>query len=402
MESRLHVLDVLRGFALLGILLVNIEFFSRPIQAIALGFDHSLQGVDYALALAIHLLLQGKFYPLFSMLFGMGFALMLARSAERGERFFLRYARRIAVLLGIGLVHALFVWSGDILVTYALLGAVLLLCFRGTPARRLPIWAGIFLAVPVVLLWLFAAMLASPAAPEEMLAGFRENETIFLTGIAQADAVLASGSFAEVNQVRREDLAFMLSSVAFFGIGILGYFLIGAWFVRSGRILDCGAHLAWFGRMAPLGIALGLPLCLAGFWLMQGQSPMFPTPAMAAATALTALGNLLLTLGYLSVVVLLVQAPRTKGMLLRLAPAGRMALSNYLAQSLLWTWAFYGYGLGLYGQVPRWAMVLGALAFFGLQLLASGWWLSRFRMGPVEWLWRALTYLRLPPMRRTD
>ncbi len=398
-NRRIETLDVLRGVALLGILLVNIEFFTRPIKAVALGFDSSLEGVDHAVALAIHILLQGKFYSLFSMLFGMGFAIMLARAAEQGSGFFARYARRILVLGLIGLLHALYVWSGDILLTYALFGAVMLLFFRRTPARRLPIWAGVFLAVPPALLWLMALALSGPNVPPEMVESMQLQHEGFVASVASADQVLALGSFSEVNVQRRGDLDFMLSSLAFFGISILGYFLIGAWFVRSRLILDSAAHLAWFRRVAVLGIGLGLPLCIAGFWLMQGESPMLPTRGMAGASTLSLLGNLLMCLAYLSGIVLLVHSQRMQAMLQRLAAAGRMALTNYLLQSLVWTWAFYGYGLGLYDQVPRWAMALGAVLFFALQVIFSQRWLSHFRMGPLEWLWRCLTYLQLQPLR---
>lgn len=398
--QRVETLDVLRGIALLGILLVNIEFFTRPIKAVALGFDTGLDGLDHAVGLAIHILLQGKFYSLFSMLFGMGFAIMLMRAAEQSSSFFLRYARRIIVLLGIGLLHALYVWSGDILVTYALFGGAMLLFFRRTPASRLPVWAGLFLAVPAALLWLFALAMSGPETPAELAESLQQQQESFVAAVQRADQVLALGSFAEVTAQRHEDLGFMLSSIAFFGIGILGYFLIGAWFVRSGVILDSGAHLAWFRRVAVLGIGIGLPLCIAGFWLMRGESPMLPTRGVAGATTLTLFGNLSMSLGYLSVVVLLVHSTRWRSTLRRFAAAGRMALSNYLLQSLFWTWAFYGYGLGLYDEVPRWLMALAALLFFGLQLQLSQWWLVRFHMGPMEWLWRCLTYLQLQPLRR--
>lgn len=398
--ERIDSLDVLRGVALLGILLVNIEYFTRPMQAVALGFDESLQGVDHALGMAIHILLQGKFYSLFSMLFGMGFAIMVERAAALHEGFFLRYARRILALGAIGLLHALYVWSGDILLSYALFGSLLLLFFRRMPATRLPIWAGVFLAAPLALLWLLASAMSGADVPPDVTANFRLQHEAFIEALQRADLILAQGSFVEVNAQRLDDLDFMLSSLAFFGIGILGYFLIGVWFVRSGRILNCADRLPWFRRVATLGVGAGLPLCVAGFFLMRGESPMLPTPTMATASSLTMLGNLLMSLGYLSVVVLLLHQPRWRPRLQRLAPAGRMALSNYLLQSLVWTWAFYGYGLGLYGEVPRWSMVIAAVLFFGLQLLASQWWLARFRIGPLEWLWRALTYLSLPRLRR--
>jgi uncharacterized protein len=397
--QRIDTLDVLRGFALLGILLVNFEFFSRPIQAIVLGLDPSLEGIDRAVAIGTQVLAQGKFYSLFSLLFGMGFAVMLTRASERGAGIFGVYFRRIAILLGIGLAHALFIWSGDILVTYALFGFVMLLFFRRTPVGRLPKWGISLMLIPVLLMWLLAlAVQGDPSG--EAVEAFAGQEEVMLAKLAEAEQALRAGSYAEVSAVRLDDLAFMLSSLIFFGVGILGYFLLGAWFLRSGVIAESHAHQGFFRVLAPIGLVVGLALSAFGAWLVEGENFMIPTFRMAQANTVMTAGNLLLMLGYLSTIVLLL-GHRAWGPRLRwLAPAGRMALTHYLTQSLFWTWMFYGYGLGLYGEVPRWAMPLLAVAFFAVQVQISHWWLARYRFGPAEWLWRSLTYLRLQPMRR--
>lgn len=400
--QRIDTLDVLRGFALLGILLVNFEYFSKPIQSIVLGLDPALQGFDRMLALGTQVLAQGKFYSLFSMLFGMGFALMMTRAEQRGGGFFGAYARRILVLLGIGLAHALFIWSGDILVTYAIFGFVMLLFFRRTPQSRLPKWAAVFLLVPVLLMWLLAASVETAGPDSEAAAMFGGQEEALLAGIESADRTLREGSFSEVTAVRQGDLAFMMSSLLFFGTGILGYFLLGAWFLRSGLIEAAEERIRFFRRLAPIGLIAGLLLSALAAYLMQGQNFMVPSYRMAGANTAATAGNLLLMLGYLSCIVLLL-GHRAWGPALRwLAPAGRMALTNYLVQSLFWTWIFYGYGLGLYGEVPRALMPLLALAFFALQVMISHWWLKRFRFGPAEWVWRSLTYLRPQPLRRSQ
>ena len=400
--QRIDTLDILRGFALLGILLVNFEYFSKPIQAIVLGLDPTHEGVDRLVAIGTQVLVQGKFYSLFSMLFGMGFALMLTRAETRGGGFFGVYARRVLLLLAIGLAHALFIWSGDILVSYALFGIVMLLFFRRTPVSRLPKWALAFMLIPVLLMWLFAFGVESEPPGGEMAAMFAEQEVELAAGIAQAVQALSAGSFAEVNAVRVGDLAFMMSSLPFFGLGILGYFLLGAWFLRSGVFADSGQHLRFFRRMMAIGLVAGLLLSLLASYLMYGENLMVPTYRMAAANTAATAGNLLLMLGYLSTIVLLLRQPDWGRRLRWLAPAGRMALTNYLTQSLFWTWMFYGYGLGFYGQVSRWGMVLLAIAFFAMQVQLSHWWLRRFRFGPAEWLWRSLTYLRAQPMRRAQ
>ncbi|HRQ65687.1 MAG TPA: DUF418 domain-containing protein [Xanthomonadaceae bacterium] len=397
--QRIEALDVLRGFALLGILLVNFEFFTRPIQAVVMGLDPELVGVDRMVGIATQVFAQGKFYSLFSMLFGMGFAVMLARGVERGG-FFMTYLRRILALLGIGLVHALLIWSGDILVSYALFGIVLLLFFRRTPVSRLPKWGLSLMVLPVLFMWLLAWGIASQDGSGAMAESFEQHSVEQAASLDEADRILREGSFSEVNAVRRDDLAFMMSSTPIFGLTIFGYFLIGAWFMRSGVIAESEAHRPFFRRLCGVGLAVGLALSAVATYLMLGENFMLPTLRMAAANTFATAGNLLLCLGYLSTIVLLL-GQREWGRRLRwLAPAGRMALTNYLGQSLFWTWMFYGYGLGLYGQVPRWLMPILAVVFFALQVQLSRWWLTRYRFGPAEWLWRSLTYLRAQPMRR--
>src|SRR5690606_10534124 len=156
-ERRIPALDVTRGVALLGIALMNIEFFTRPLQGIALGFDASLQGVDYVAGWLVTAFVQGKFWTLFSLLFGAGFALMLERADAAGGRFAGVYARRLLALFAIGVLHALLLWAGDILVPYAVGGFVLLLLFRRTPVRRLWRWGLVLYMLPVALLAVMAA-----------------------------------------------------------------------------------------------------------------------------------------------------------------------------------------------------------------------------------------------------
>jgi uncharacterized protein len=142
------------------------------------------------------------------------------------------------------------------------------------------------------------------------------------------------------------------------------------------------------------GPVAGLPIAAVAVWLMHGQSIMVPSMRVAAGMTLMTIAGVFVPLGYLSVVTL---NHRRLGFL---APAGRMALTNYLLQSLVWTWVFFGYGLGLWGEISRAVQLPLAFAFFGLQILISRWWLDRFRFGPAEWLWRSLTYWRFQPMRR--
>ncbi|MEZ5465622.1 MAG: DUF418 domain-containing protein [Lysobacteraceae bacterium] len=404
-SERIDVLDVLRGFALLGILLMNIEYFTRPMQGIAMGLDPTLSGWDYVAGWSIMAFVQGKFWTLFSMLFGMGFAVMLERIEARGGRFFGIYARRLAVLLLIGLVHAFLIWSGDILVSYALTGFLLLLFFRRTPVRRLWKWGVAFYLIPLLLMWTFAGAIsmARVASPPEEVAKMDEE---FATAASEhaaryekAEQVYSGGSYSDAVVQRVIDTGEQLGFIWMFILMLLGVFLLGAWLLRSGRLSDPQAHRSFFLKCVVVAGPVGLVLVLLAMRGMQGINFMVPTTGVAATMSLMQIGSLLLCLAYLGAVTLLTIGPMPW---LRdwLGPTGRMALTNYLGQSLFFTLFFYSYGLGLWGQVSRVWQVPLVFGFWFLQILVSRWWLSRFRFGPAEWLWRSLTYGKAQPMRR--
>lgn len=396
-DRKIH-LDVLRGFALFGILLVNFEYFSRPIVSIALAEEASPSGVHALVAFLVQWLAEGKFYSLFSMLFGAGFALMMLRADEAGGGGTGRYFKRLIGLLAFGLAHALLVWSGDVLLVYALTAFVMLLLFRRTPVRRLWKWALGLIAVPMLMMWIgLAGITAAGLAPdggEAAIADIREAEAETESMAAEAARINAEGTYVENVMQRVRDVEFSLSSFLFWIPPVLGYFLLGRWLLAAGPLDRPANHTGFFRRWRMLGLVVGLPVSAYAAWRLEGLGMFIPSLDLALGTTAATVGALLLTLGYLSLVV-----PNAHRLAF-LAPAGRMALTNYLCQSLVWTLAFYGYGLGLWGQVPRATMLLLAVVFFALQVAVSRWWLARFRFGPAEWLWRAWTYGSRPPMRR--
>ncbi|OHE81152.1 MAG: hypothetical protein A2X76_08950 [Lysobacterales bacterium GWF1_69_6] len=403
--DRIQALDVVRGFALLGILLMNIEGMAGPLMASMTGLDPQLTGADRWVDGAIYLLVQGKFYPLFSMLFGMGFAVMLMRAEAAQRPFFGLYLRRVLALLAIGLAHALLVWSGDILVTYALMGFLLLLFFRRTPQSRLPKWGIALMLVPAVLtLSLGLLGSAMQAMPEAARAGFDEamaRQAVQMAAeIDSQRQAYGSGSFAEATVQRLHDFTSMIGFILIYGAFILGLFLVGAWFARSGAIARPGEFERLHWRLRWVALPVGLAMVGVSFWLEPTLD--FGRLDLRASTAqvLQMLGGAVMALGYLGWVLRGLQCPAVAGGLNALAPAGRMALTNYLLQSLVMTTLFFGYGLGWFGQLPRAWQPLLVLAFFGLQVALSQWWMARFRFGPAEWLWRAATYAQRPPMRR--
>jgi uncharacterized protein len=223
---------------------------------------------------------------------------------------------------------------------------------------------------------------------------------------AQAEAaveVFSHGSFVAVAQQRLETVfGYMVPSAWPMQIpSILGVFLIGVWLVRSGRMVDVVAHRGFFTRL----LVVTLPLAVLGVGASVAVGTQFPDgedfPRAMLATGLMMLGNLPASLAILSVFALLAGSDVGARMTAVLAPAGRMALTNYLAQSLICSLVFYGYGLGQYGEWGRASQVGFVFVVFVLQVLASRWWLARFRFGPLEWAWRALTYGARPAFRRT-
>ncbi|MEG2940055.1 MAG: DUF418 domain-containing protein [Thermomonas sp.] len=403
-RERVEVMDVLRGVALLGILLMNIEAFVGPMMEAITGVNTRFSGADRTVDAAIYVLVQGKFITMFSLLFGMGFAVMLERANATGTNGTWLYARRLLALLGIGLVHTLLIWSGDILLAYALIGFVLLLCFRRTPVSRLPKWGIALYLLPLLLTWAMAGFAAlsqqDPQAAAEFQKGMAAQAQQMAALVDGERQAFGAGTYAEAVVQRATVTGAMLGFLVFFGPTLLGVFLIGAWFMRSGTIRDSAAHLPLFRRLRNVGFGIGLPLMLWSAWTHPTMSFSEMSVGSAAAQTAAQVANLLMMLGYMSAIVLAMQLPAWAARLRWFAPAGRMALTNYLLQSLVCTLVFYGYGLGYFERLPRAWQPLFVVALFALQVVFSRWWLARHRFGPMEWLWRWMTYGSRPPMRR--
>ncbi|HET6397613.1 MAG TPA: DUF418 domain-containing protein [Pseudoxanthomonas sp.] len=400
--ERLSTLDALRGFALCGILLMNMEGFAGPMLVAGSGLDPALAGADRIADGLVYFFVQGKFFTLFSLLFGMGFAVMAQRADAAARPFAGLYWRRGLVLLGIGVAHALLVWSGDILAAYALL-SFLLLAFQPVPARWLA-WLGAatYLCAPALMLGLGLVAWVLTLAPEAAAAwdqGLADAGGKVAAVVEDGRRIYASGSYGEAVVQRAREFGTTLSNVTVLGPLVFGMFLLGAAFARSGAIAEPARHGRLFAALRwgalPLGmLAMGASIALA---------PHMPLDRfdlrLGAGQALAMAGSGLMCLGYLAWMVRAFATRAGARAAAWLAPAGRMALTNYLMQSVVCTLVFYGYGLGWFGQMPRAWQVAFALALFAVQVFASRWWLARFRFGPAEWLWRSLTYLRAQPMR---
>ena len=232
--ERIQIVDILRGFALLGILLVTMAIFSQPFQSILFPADPGMPWYDRAATWLIHFLAEGKFYALFSMLFGLGMILLMGRVEARGRRFVPFYIRRLLALLLIGLVHAFLIWPGDILILYALLGFLLLL-FRKARPRTLLIWAVILIAIPLLFIAVATGLVAlggmTPEGAQQIEQGFAATKAGYLADVARGEEVYAGGNFLEITTQRAYDYMSMGPVTAFvLGFNILAMFLVGVYF----------------------------------------------------------------------------------------------------------------------------------------------------------------------------
>ena len=387
-NERIVTLDVLRGVALFGILLMNIEAFSGPLDLSFTGIDPHWTGWDYWADAFVYVFVQGKFFTLFSLLFGAGFAVMAQRAEVAGREFTLFYLRRSLGLMVIGLLHAVLVWSGDILFCYALLSFALL-AFREAPRSWLPaLGVATYLAAAMLMLVLGAVMALVPDGDAAVMT----NEALASIQ-AQRDAY-GQGSYLQAVVQRVSDFRSALGALLVVGPQVLGMFLLGAWFARSGAIAEPARFTRLWQVMRWGALPLGLAVMLGSVALQPYLAPGSFGVRSGLAYALTSVAGLLMCLGYLG------WGVRWSHALRWAAPAGRMALTNYLGQSVVCTLVFYGYGLGWFEQVGRASQLLFAVALFVAQVVLSHVWLRYFRFGPVEWLWRAFTYLGLPQLRR--
>jgi uncharacterized protein len=397
-SDRVELIDILRGVAVFGILAFNMQLYFSPLLLMASHDTWWTSPLDRIVELAIQLFVQGKFYTLFSFLFGVGVALQFERAREQGRDFAPLYVRRLGWLLVIGLVHAFGIWFGDILVTYAVFGFLLLL-FRNQSYKALTLWAGALLLMPLGIFALFTVIveIASfvPESAATIEASFAESAGAAAEAILRARQVYANGTFVEILRERAGQVGWIYSSTFLlgFGLNILGLFLIGLQVGRRRWLQEAYRHLPAARRL----MTILLPVGLTGALMTAVASAYADRPLQPSAPGLIAqlgatFGVPALSFGYVCAITLLFHHARFGRFLTPLAAVGRMALTNYLTHSILMTLLANAYGLGLYGKVYPAAGLLMTVALYALQILFSNWWLARFRFGPAEWIWRNLTY----------
>ena len=396
-RERMDTLDAVRGAAVLGILLANIY----PLSGLAFVAPDAYRSLPLAswhepLTFLIFVLIEAKFYSLFSFLFGVGFAVFISRAAVRGTDAIRLFKRRLVGLLCIGLVHTVLIWMGDILVTYAVIGFALI-PFTRKNDRTVLRWSAAMLLLPIVAYGLLLAIAAAGSSR-----GLQYSAAAGSTGslppfLQEAVRGFASGSYVDVVQ---GNVVFTLAQVArrfllMFFPRVFGMFLLGFYVGRRNMFAELESHTTLLRRVLLWGAVTGLPLSYVGARL-EGNSMDFPNVLGFVETFVKSIGAPALALAYAAGFCLLFQ--RARRWRRAFAAAGQMALTNYLLHSVAGVLIFYGIGFGLFGRVPLAIMIAGAIAFFALQTVASRLWLSRAAFGPAEWLWRMVTYGRGVPL----
>jgi uncharacterized protein len=387
-RDRIHALDVLRGVAVGGILFANVIvffglIFIRPADAAAFPSAHA----DSIARFLEGVFIDGKFYSVFSLLFGIGFGVQLSRG---GDAALARFRRRLRILLVIGLIHAFVFWPGDILIVYALLGFTLPWFERKTDGELIK-WVKILLAIPTVLYVALLAvwMLAGPApsagtpadsaVPPQMMKYFEALGTGGYSDVIRGNMVFMVGRWAD-----------LIMTVRF--PKVLGMFVLGLWAVRKGIALEPQHHRGIIKRWAMLGIAIGLPANLIGTWAGHHWAYLPPSPGGLISVVAQAIGVPMLAIGYSCTVALIVTSGSR--VLNAFAPVGRMALTNYIMHTLICITLSYGFGFGMWWHTGAARAMEIAVVIIIFQMIVSGLWLSQFRYGPMEWVWRRLTYGR--------
>ncbi|CAN7467935.1 DUF418 domain-containing protein [Rossellomorea sp. LjRoot5] len=377
-SERIVSLDVIRGFSLLGIFIINMISFHSPF----LYFDPYTwwkTPEDMALFPWIDVLVQASFYPLFAMMFGYGLGIQQQRAEMKGTSFYLFGVRRLLTLLGIGCIHAFLIWSGDILINYAVFGLILL-GFMRLSGKGLMWLGGILFLMPQMF---FSILLVLMTFSDPTGVTHYTN----IAALQDSVSAYASGSFSNIMEQRFQDW-YMVNSpdnLLFLLLSILPMMMIGAGASKLQLLEKVRNHKkVW--------------MITGGFTLLFGiiikSLPLFIESNFAYNYIQDFFGGPFLSVSYAIILSLLLLNEKMMKWSKPFASVGKMSLSNYLMQSIIGTLLFYSYGFGLYGEVTLTTGTMLAVGIYIIQVILSEIWLSKFRYGPVEKLWRVLSYGR--------
>lgn len=373
-KQRIFSIDALRGFSLLGILLMNILTFAFPYQIIN-PFEF-FQQQDGALFKISSLFIIASFYPIFAFLFGYGLSIMYQNSIEKELNYYPMIIRRLSFLLLIGMIHGIFIFYGDILATYALLGFIAIIFVRLKPQHSLvalTIGFGI-----LILLYILPMVLLQDATQVENFVGLQELERV--------NNILASADYLSIIGV----------NLKYFGMNVANTILVGPFSILPIMLFGIYAHqINWLNKIRNhknLYTVIGLVIFILGLAIKMIQIVL--EGSMTSQLISQLLGGPIVALSYIIFFVLLCEDGTARKVLNPLQYIGKLSLTTYLTQSIICIFIFYGIGLNYYGKLPVLTIYTIAIVIYLVQLLLSYLYLKKFKQGPIEKLWRKVAYLK--------
>ncbi|MFN3557344.1 MAG: DUF418 domain-containing protein [Bacteroidales bacterium] len=402
-SRRLELVDALRGFAIFGILMVNLHAMFIPAVEYLMMPDFSNGIANEISDYIVTVLFAGKYMTLFSLLFGFGFFNFLYKGGELSPGKVRTFLKRIFWLLVIGILHVTFLWPGDILFFYALFGFILIL-FRKSSIRKISIWMLVFFLLPIVFVGILSAMptllSSNPEALNAMEESNRQQAAQTTALIQSAYEIYSSGSYTQIISMNWQNWSALLpGSLIVYCLG-MAMFLLGLIFARKQLFHNYRDHLPLFRKILWIALPIAIPLNLALPFIAKQTEPFVMNGWFFLVALFMTVGGVALMLSNVSAFILLYANGKINKLASMLAPVGRMALTNYLMHSLIALFIAAPFGLGLYGKVQLWQSLLLTVAIFVFQIFFSRWWLSKFSFGPAEWLWRSLTYGKIQGFKR--
>jgi uncharacterized protein len=388
-KDRIEMVDALRGFALAGVCLANLAIFSfyyylSNEQKSNLPFSLANSIISYV----IYFFVDWKFWTLFSLMFGFGASIFISRANELHKNGKALYARRLSILLILGLIHSVFFWNGDILVDYALAGFVLLM-FSNKKGVSLVVW-GILLAAFISL----AVKILQFKFQPDVLELFDKLDTLTMNAYS-------SNSYCKLINANLTYLKLFRLYVWFPLIAALGRFMIGYWIGQTGRIYHIENYTDFFKRVMRICAWIGFPIMFiaTATQILLDFGVLPPKSDWKLINYVMLIGSLAVGIFYAIKFAFLYQNNNWRKRLSVFKELGRMALTNYLMQTVINIVIFYGIGFGLAGKIGPSIYILWFALLITLQIFFSKWWLSKYNFGPVEWLWRSLTYKKWQTMK---
>ena len=395
-SERIALIDIFRGLAIFGILMVNLPMMYHGISSMLLDTQYSdattLQTISKSF---INFFFEGKFYIIFSLLFGYGFWMFINKKTESEKSIIPIFRRRLFILLLFGIGHVVFLWAGDVLIYYAIFG-FMLISTRNYSDRKMLKGAIICLSIIVALNLLMVIPNYNTIAKSEMELDFAEMERKTNSILA----IYSTGSYIEILIARLKEYQIVFAGAFASGLIYMAMFLIGAVIAKKQYIKNFKEKLPQIHKIFWATLIVGIIANTIFAILKLSVSYSTPSWGLFTMSITSIIGGIAFAFCYCSAIIQLYDKRKDYKIFGLLAATGRMALTNYLCQSVIVAFLIYPFGFGLFNKIEFWQSIIITISIFTIQMFISRWWLTKFHFGPFEWLWRCLTYMKIQPLVR--